>query len=130
MKAILSMVVVASLLIPVAANAERGCSVFEHRDYEGAQWRMARDSFMQMGGSEPMGATGMIGYYVPRWNDKISSFTVRSHRGCKLTLFQHAGTWGYGQQLGPQSRSSSYVGRLWNDQASWVVCSCRGSPLH
>ena len=32
---------------------------------------------MQMGGSEPMGHTQLIGYYRPDWNDHISSFSVK-----------------------------------------------------
>jgi syncollin len=128
MRLAFGMVVIASFLIPMPAGADTGCILYQHRDYGGAYWYMARNSFMQMGGGEPMGATGMIDYYRPDWNDHVSSFRVVGPR-CTMTLYQHAGTWGYGARF-RSSRSYLYVGSSWNDQASWAVCSCIGPPQH
>jgi hypothetical protein len=131
MKSACGLAVVASLLfVPTPAGAEWGCVLYQHRDFGGAYWVMVRNSFMQMGGGEPMGGTNLVGYYRPDWNDQVSSFSVNRSRGCQLTLWQHAGTWGYGATFGPTSSSYSYVGSSWNDQASWAHCYCRGAPLH
>jgi hypothetical protein len=121
-------VAVVALLIPMPAAAETGCILYQHRDYGGAHWHMARNSFMQMGGGEPIGATGMIDYYRRDWNDQVSSFRVVGHR-CTLTLYEHAGTWGYGATF-RSTVSYKYVGSRWNDKASWAVCSCIGAPRH
>ena len=118
----------ATLLMPLAAKAETGCILYQHRDYGGAHWAMARNSFMQMGGGEEIGATHMINYYRPDWNDQVSSFKVVGPR-CTLTLYEHAGTWGYGHTF-KSNVSYRYVGDRWNDKASWAVCSCIGAPSH
>jgi syncollin len=130
MRSRLAVIVTASLLISVPASAETGCALFQHRDYaaSGAYWYMARNSFMQMGG-KPVGATGYIAYYQPSWNDQVSSFQVNGGRGCTLTLYQHAGSWGYGSTF-RSNRSYLYVGSSWNDQASWAECACSGPPQH
>ena len=39
MRAALAMVVIASLLVPIAASAETGCIVFRRQDYAGAQFQ-------------------------------------------------------------------------------------------
>jgi hypothetical protein len=120
--------VAGSLLISMPAVADTGCILYQHRDFAGSYWYMARNSFMQMGGGEPVGATGMIAYYQPGWNDQVSSFRVLGPR-CTLTLYQHAGSWGYGATF-RSTVSYSYVGSKWNDQASWAECSCIGPPTH
>ena len=105
------------------APAWAGCTVYQHRDYGGAHWGLGNADELQMGGGEPIGKTGggRI-YYQPSWNDQISSFKVS--QGCSITLWQHAGTHGYGHTF-KASKSYNYVGDGWNDQASWVYCSCQ-----
>jgi hypothetical protein len=127
MRSRLGVIVMASLLISVPASVEIGCIVFQDRDHRGSQWWMERNSFMQMGGREPVGATGMIAHYRPDWNDQVSSLRVLGG-GCTLTLYEHAGTWGYGAQLRSEFSRTS-LGK-WNDRASWAVCSCIGPPQH
>jgi hypothetical protein len=106
-----------------SVSAWANCTVYQHRDYGGAHWTLGSQDELQMGGGEPMGKTGggRINYR-PDWNDQISSFRVT--QGCTITLWQHAGTSGYGARF-RSSSSYSYVGGSWNDQASWAYCSCR-----
>lgn len=111
---------ISALLYGVPAWA--GCTVYEHRDYGGAHWGLGSFDELQMGGGEPMGKTGEGRiFYRTDWNDKISSFRVTP--GCHITLWQHAGTTGNGATF-EASRSYSYVGSRWNDQASWAYCYC------
>jgi hypothetical protein len=109
MRSRLGVIVMASLLISVPASAEIGCIVFQDRDHE-SQW-----------------GPGMIAHYRPDWNDQVSSLRVLGG-GCTLTLYEHAGTWGYGAQLRSEFSRTS-LGK-WNDRASWAVCSCIGPPQH
>ena len=106
-----------------SVSAWANCTVYQHRDYGGAHWTLGSQDELQMGGGEPMGKTGggRINYR-PDWNDQISSFRVT--QGCTITLWQHAGTSGYGARF-RSSSSYNYVGGSWNDQASWAYCSCR-----
>ena len=111
--------------VAFAAPASAGCTVYQHRDYGGAHWGLGNDDELQMGG-EPMGKTTSDGpggqiYFRPDWNDQISSFKVT--KGCRITLWQHAGTRGGGATF-KASKSYSYVGDNWNDQASWAYCGC------
>jgi hypothetical protein len=115
---------IAACLAPVGAQAD--CTIYQHRDYGGVHWQMERNSFMQMGGGEEIGAsvshgTAPTSYYRPDWNDQVSSFRVSG--GCTIVLYQHAGTWGYGATF-RSNRSYRYVGDRWNDQASWAECNC------
>jgi|RhiMetdeSRZDD1v2_1073273.scaffolds.fasta_scaffold331927_1 hypothetical protein len=121
-------VVLAALLIPLAADArETGCILYEHRDFGGVYWEMERNSYMQMGGGEPIGVAvshgeSPIGYYEPSWNDHVSSFDVVGP-GCTLILYEHAGGWGDGATF-TSDVGYTYVGDAWNDQASWADCNC------
>lgn len=128
MRSAFGVVIAALCLTPIPAAAEWGCALFQHRDYKGSYWYMDRNSFMQMC-CKPVGATGMIRYYQPSWNDQVSSFQVRPGSACTLTLWQHGGTWGYGARF-RANVSYSYVGDSWNDQASWAECNCIGPPPH
>ncbi len=114
-------------LLSVALNctpaaAAGGCTVYEHRDLKGAKFNLSHAESMQMGGEE-IGSNFRTYYYVPRWNDKISSFKVSS--GCTITLWQHVGAYsGAGPRYVRSGKIVWYMGSAWNDQASWVDCSC------
>ena len=112
---------VALVLAPVAAHA--GCTLYQHRDFQGASYYLEGGSEMVMTGKERLGVSRSHGgttYYEPSWNDKLSSFKVSA--GCTLTLYQHANKTG---SHFISSKSYSYVGSGWNDQASYAGCSCR-----
>jgi syncollin len=112
--------------ITIAPLAYAGCSLFEHRDYQGAEWYLEDLERMIMVDGESLGCTtnGHGGgcesvYYESSWNDVVSSFRVDS--GCIITLWEHV------NEDGARFRSDTsyrYVGGDWNDVASEAVCSC------
>jgi hypothetical protein len=104
-----------------------GCTVFEHRDWGGARFRLNDNNWLMMGAcSEDTGSTsGGHGYCRRNWNDRISSYRVTDN--CKLTLWADANDY---TPAGPIfSRDYGvgvlYVGDSWNDKASYASCSCR-----
>jgi hypothetical protein len=107
-----------------------GCTVYQHRDYQGSRWHLNHDDALQVAG-EPCGKSvshGRAGrvHYQPSWNDKISSFKVTL--GCTIRLWVHAQGCGGAGATFTSDRSYKYVGSGWNDKTSFVECHCkRGS---
>ena len=54
------------------------------------------------------------------WNDRISSLYVGP--GCSIKLFEHVN---YGGLQVPYTGNQSFVGNLFNDQASSYQCTCQ-----
>lgn len=111
----------AVLFVPVAAHA--GCTIYEDRDFKGASYYLANKTELVMTRAPALGVSrshGPTTYYEPSWNDQVSSFKVSA--GCTITLYQHANETG---SIFRTSKSYSYVGSGWNDQASYASCSCR-----
>lgn len=110
-------------LAPVAAQA--GCTIYEHRDFNGSQYGLNGGDTLQMGG-EKCGSTSTIGrmLYNRTWNDKVSSFTVS--KNCTITLWEHVkGCGGGGAQFVRSGKRVSYIGGNWNDKVSFVECYCK-----
>lgn len=112
-------------LAPMASQA--GCRIFQHRDYGGSGYTLNHFERMKMVGGESTGCTtnGHGGgcesvIYSPSWNDQVSSFKVTP--GCTLTLWQHVNEGGSHFR---SSRSYTYVGSAWNDEASEALCMCQ-----
>jgi hypothetical protein len=105
-------------IVPLAADA--GCNLFEHRDYGGASWYMEPYERLIMVEGESVGnSTSGNTYYEPSWNDSVSSFQLDS--GCTLSLWEHVNEDGARFRT---SRSYTYVGGDWNDEASEALCTC------
>jgi len=115
-------VALAILSAPVAAYAA-GCTVYQHRDYEGPSYHLNHNEEMVMTRRPELGVSTSHGprtYYTPSWNDKVSSFKVTT--GCTITLYQHINREGSSWEA---TTSYRYVGKSWNDQTSQVTCYCR-----
>jgi len=115
-------------LASAALSSQAGCRIFQHRDFGGSGYTLGHLDRMKMVRGESLGCTtnGNGGgcestLYKPSWNDQVSSFKVTS--GCTLTLWQHVNEGGARFR---SSRSYSYVGDSWNDEASEALCICRG----
>ena len=118
-----------ALLPALAVAAAANCTVYQHRDYGGAHWYIRDGAYLAGVGAIPnLGCYGCPEvHYRPDWNDQISSFKVGP--GCTIMLWQHVD----GSRSPPRghgatfrsSRSVSFVGGRWNDQASLVHCRCR-----
>lgn len=103
--------------------AAAGCVIYEHRDLKGASYALNSRESLQMGGDE-LGSNSWTIYYDTSWNDEVSSFKVTS--GCTITLWQHVGTsGGAGARFVRSGKVVWFMGSDWNDEASWVDCSCR-----
>lgn len=106
-----------------SAPAAAGCVIYEHRDFQGASWALESGEALQMGGAE-LGSNFQTIYYEPSWNDAVSSFSVTSD--CKITLWEHVGSsGGAGHKFVRSGKNVYYIGSNWNDQVSWVDCTCR-----
>ncbi|MFD2250746.1 peptidase inhibitor family I36 protein [Pseudochelatococcus lubricantis] len=110
----------------LSSSAYAACILYEHRDYQGAQYRLNDGDAMIMKRGETVctsvshGPGGGCVYYEPSWNDELSSFRVTN--GCTLTLYENFNRKGARFR---SNRSYRYVGGAWNDEASEAYCSCR-----
>lgn len=109
------------------ASVTAACTVYQHRDHQGAAFNLGPGDRLQMAG-ERCGHTVSHGraptiHYHPSWNDQISSFKVRS--GCTIRLHEHAHGCGGSGATFVSDKSYTYVGSGWNDKASHVECWCR-----
>ena len=106
--------------------AQAGCTLYEHRDFQGAAWHLDNLETMIMVDGEDIGCTtnghgsGCPSYiYEGSWNDAVSSFDVDP--GCTLTLWEDINEGGYHFR---SDGGYSYVGGDWNDEASEAECIC------
>ncbi len=101
------------------------CTIYEHRDYQGAHWTLHNGDDLKMIREPNVGTSDGIHrfLYQPSWNDKVSSFRV--DRTCTLTLWEHVDRGGHYFRA---NKSYRYVGGAWNDKASEAVCTCPGLP--
>jgi hypothetical protein len=126
--AVPAIVLAACLAAAAASPASANCVVYQHRDFKGASYRLNDGDSLQMGG-EPCGRTQSHGtprgrmLYNRSWNDQVSSFRVGA--GCTITLWQHVQGCRGGGAYFRANQSHSYVGSRWNDQTSFVDCTCR-----
>lgn len=131
MKAFLRIILATGLGLAALPSAAQDCTVYQHRDYEGAHWGI--DAGERLAGLDDPGINQSCShsnctiYWKAGWNDQVSSFRVR--KGCTITLSEHIDGGripprGYGAHF-RSSKSYRYVGDRWNDQASLVECSCR-----
>lgn len=105
------------------APAAAGCVIYEHRDLEGASYALDSSESVQMGGAE-LGSNFRTIYYETSWNDAVSSFSVTSD--CTITLWEHVGTsGGAGAKFVRSGKNVWFMGSDWNDEVSWVDCTCR-----
>ena len=114
-----------------ATTAAADCTLWEHRDFAGAEWWLDDGDRMQMIDDpacfEDDGETVCTSsaheidptIYEPSWNDAVSSFEVGP--GCEIVLWEHVNQGGAHFRT---YRSYSYVGDDWNDEASEAVCTC------
>lgn len=103
--------------------AAAGCVIYEHRDLKGASYALDFGESLQMGGTE-IGANFWTYYYDTSWNDVVSSFTVSFD--CTITLWEHVGeSSGAGAKFVRSGKVVWFIGSNWNDEVSWVDCSCR-----
>jgi hypothetical protein len=108
---------------PANPDPNIGCTLYEHRDYGGASYKLGDKDTLVMAGDSNVGGSVSNGgsiSYEPWWNDKVSSFKVTD--GCTLTLWQHINE---GGAVFNASKSYIFVGSSWNDQASEAYCSCK-----
>ena len=120
---------VAALTLATPALAD--CTLWEHRDFVGAQWWLDDGEVMQMiddpscteDDGEVICTSVSHGQdwtiYEASWNDAVSSFEVGA--GCEIFLWEHVNQGGARFRT---YRSYSYVGDDWNDQVSEVLCTC------
>ena len=94
------------------AEAFNGCSLYEHANWVGSEFRMGRNYQTR--------------YVGDAFNDKASSVSVPS--GCRLTVWQHANFGGAVRHF--SGGDYAYVGDLWNDQISSVRCRCGNSRVN
>lgn len=132
-KAMAAILALAAGMSVFAEAAQANCSVYQHRDYQGARWTL-RSGSMLAGVAQPAnvrgGCTGpgcATVHWQPAWNDQISSFRVA--KNCEISLHQHidASVYpprGYGMMWRANS-NFKFVGSQWNDQTSLVTCTCR-----
>jgi len=105
------------------AQAAAGCVIYEHRDLKGASFHLGSAESLQMGGEE-LGSNFRTIHYDTSWNDAVSSFTVTAD--CTITLWEHVGdSGGAGHKFVRSGKIVRYIGSAWNDEVSWVDCSCR-----
>jgi syncollin len=112
--------------LSLSSLAQAGCTLYEHRDFQGAAWYLDGYETMIMVDGESLGCTtnghgdGCMSYtYEGSWNDALSSFDVDS--GCTITLWEDI------NEGGAHFRSDigyTYVGGDWNDIASEAQCMC------
>jgi len=108
--------------LTVGPRRQGSCLLFEHRDMQGARFRMANGERLSF-------ARGDVGNSswreVPSWNDVVSS--AKLDAGCRLQVWEHmlaggaAKTWAAKPNAG---LNVNYVGDAWNDRVSSAVCSC------
>lgn len=97
------------------------CTLWEHRDMQGASLRMANGERVSFARSD-VGSTAWREF--PEWNDDVSSATVDP--GCRLQVWEHiqgkgaSKTWPGGQT----GLRVKYVGDAWNDRISSAICYC------
>ena len=88
------------------SGAARGCTVFEHAEYQG-QRREVR-------------AREEVRFVGPFWNDRISAVACRP--GCSADVYEHAEFAGQSQRFSGETR---FVGAPWNDRISSIRVICR-----
>jgi len=121
--ATISAAAIMGVMTPVSAWAD--CILYEHRDFGGAYYYLGNGDRMRMVNGENTGCIRSNGtrcgytYYEPSLNDAVSSF--RATGGCTLTLWEDIDQ---GGAYFRSSRSYSYVGDDWNDEASEALCVC------
>jgi len=95
------------------------CTLWEHRDMQGAHHRMPNGERVSFADS---GSTAWRG--LPSWNDAVSSATVDS--GCRLQVWEHMEGGGASKTWsgGSQGLDINYVGGPWNDRISSATCYC------
>ena len=107
-----------------SGTAFADCTLFQHRDFEGASWTLEDHERMKMVNGEDLGCQPfpcVSTTFEASWNDHLSSFRVDP--GCEMTLWEHVNQ--DGAQFGPTGQSFDYVGTGWNDKASEALCMCR-----
>jgi syncollin len=108
-------------IAPLTAHA--CATLFEHIDFGGASWYMEDNEHLVMDDGESFGCSTPgceSWYYESSWDESVSSFQVEP--GCTLTLWEDTDEDG---AYFRSSRSYSYVGSDWNDEASSAHCICR-----
>ena len=98
------------------------CSVYEHRDLQGARMRIANEDAITMASRE---VADTYWRERPDWNDQISS--IHLDPGCALRVSEHLD--GQGETRTWQARRTAglnvwYVGDRWNDEISSATCMC------
>lgn len=131
MKGYFTLVLAAGLGLAALPSAAQDCTVYQHRDYQGAHWGLGAGERLaglrDPGINQTCSHSNCQIYWRADWNDQISSFRVRS--GCTVTLSEHIDgsripPRGYGAHF-RSNKSYRYVGSRWNDKASLVECACR-----
>jgi hypothetical protein len=92
----------------VASPAEAfvGCSLYEHAQWFGNEFRIGRNY--------------QFSYVGDNFNDQASAASVPN--GCRLVIYEHANFLGAVRVLGPRDYAS--LGDPWNDVVSSVRCLC------
>lgn len=109
---------------PLVARAQ-GCTIYQHRDFQGSSWWFNDQDRMIMVDGEDLGCVTSGGwscgdtYYEASWNDQLSSYSVDP--GCEIWMWVDINEGGAHWH---SDRSYSYVGDDWNDQVSEVYCDC------
>ena len=88
------------------SGAARGCTFFEHAEFEGQR----RD----------LGAGENVRFVGPFWNDRISAVSCRP--GCSAEAFEHAEFAGERRRFTGETR---FVDAPWNDRISSIRVTCR-----
>jgi hypothetical protein len=97
------------------------CTLWEHRDMQGARKVMANGERVTFARND-VGSSAWR--ESPTWNDHVSSATI--DRGCRLQVWEHVNASGKSKTWsgGPKGLLVKYVGSEWNDRISSATCYC------
>src|SRR5262245_21702416 len=74
-------------LVAGAPAIAADCTVFQHGNFGGSQWRLNNHEILAGLDDPGIGSSQTI-YWRADWNDQVSSFKVRE--GCTITMWEHA----------------------------------------